>query len=306
MNTIDTAQNTARSIDLHAAKSHYYLGVAWVQRVQLVLLVLNAISWPILIYWKPDLKVYSALAAIVLPLLEILLLECIQKNWKSTAAKIQEVFDCDVLGLPWNTFKVGDRPNEEDIALGVQRFAHSRGDREMLMRWYEFDFSDLPVEHARLICQRANAWWDSELRNYYAFTIPLVTVLIVVSAISVGVIAGLHVETLILAIGAPLSPIVMWLIRETIKQNAAASDGKRVVRHLDSIIAKVIAGHVDKTYLDSEARLLQDEIYERRRSQTVNSQWLYWRKRDLFQDRMKAAGKQKIDEMRTAALRKSS
>ena len=90
MNTIDTAQNTARSIDLHAAKSHYYLGVAWVQRVQLVLLVLNAISWPILIYWKPDLKVYSALAAIVLPLLEILLLECIQKNWKSTAAKIQE------------------------------------------------------------------------------------------------------------------------------------------------------------------------------------------------------------------------
>lgn len=300
MNSIQKEQNSARSITLHAAKSHYYAAAERTQTAQLIILVANALFWPAFLAWKPEFKIWSALAALVIPAVELAVIEPLQKKWKTCGARIQEAFDCGILGLTWNDFKVGDHAREEDIASGAAKFKKAKGDETMLKDWYTFDFGDLPISHARLVCQRANAWWDSELRGKYITVIKWTVCGLGLAALVIGIATGLTVEKLILAVTAPITPICMWGIKEVRKQSAVVSDGERVVRHLDSVWRRVSSGLLTEQELEIESRSLQNEIYDRRKGNAVNPQWLYWKKRDEFQKLMVEAGKQLLADYRRA------
>jgi hypothetical protein len=300
MNSIQEDQNSTRNLSLQAAKSYYYITAERIQTLQLIVLVANALFWPAFLAWKPDLKVWSALAALLIPVMEVAVLDRLQKKWRTCAAKIQEMFDCDVLRLAWNEFKVGDRPLKEEIALGVSKFRSAKGSEETLKDWYAFDFADLPNSHARLVCQRANAWWDSELRQkYIAFIVWSVGGLGLLSLI-IGVATGITVEKLILAVIAPITPICIWGIKEAQKQSSVVSDGERVVKHLDSLWRQICSGAETEQELEIESRSLQNEIFDRRRGNAVNPQWLYWKKRNEFQALMVEAGSQLVADYRKA------
>ena len=168
------------------------------------------------------------------------------------------------------------------------------------MDWYTFDFDDLPLSHARLICQRANAWWDSELREKYIWLIAGSICGLGLIALVIGIATHLTVEKFILAIVAPITPICMWGIKEVQKQSSAVSAGKRVVRHLDSIWRALCSGTKTDHELEIESRSLQNEIYDRRIGNAVNPQWLYWTKRDKYQALMIVAANQLIADYRKA------
>lgn len=70
--------------------------------------------------------------------------------------------------------------------------------------------------------------------------------------------------------------------------------GDGLAHAFDMIVnERIYCSTSDTMNVPHEGSLLQDEIFERRRSQSVNSQWLYWRERDAFHARMKAAGQKK-------------
>src|SRR5438876_419071 len=94
MNNIQEDQNSTRNLSLQAAKSYYYATAEKAQTLQLIVLVANALFWPVFLAWRPDLKVWSALAALLIPVMEVAVLERLQKKWRTCAAKIQEIFDC--------------------------------------------------------------------------------------------------------------------------------------------------------------------------------------------------------------------
>jgi hypothetical protein len=300
MNTIHQDQNSQRSITLHAAKSHFYAAAEKAQTIQLVILVANALFWPAFLAWQPELKVWSALAALLIPAIELALIEPLQKKWKTCGAKIQEMFDCALFELNWNDFKVGDRAREEDIASGAAKFRKAKKDESKLLDWYTFDFRDLPVAHARLICQRANAWWDTELRGKYISLICWTICGLGLVALVIGIGTGLTLEKLILAVIAPITPICMWGIKEVRKQSSVVSEGERVVRHLDSIWRRLCSGKPTEKELEIESRSLQNEIFDRRKGSAVNPQWLYWKKRDEFQKLMVEAANQLLADYRNA------
>jgi hypothetical protein len=304
MNRILQEQNTARSINLQAAKSYFYTVAERTQTVQLVILVANALFWPLFLAVKPEMKVWSALAALLIPMLEVALIEPLQKRWKTCGAKMQEVFDCMVLQLGWNDFKVGEVPREEYVVAGANKFRLAKRDESKLNDWYTFDFSDLPTVHARLVCQRANAWWDSELRGVYMSLIRWSVGGLALLALIIGIAAGLTVERLILAVVAPLTPICMWGLRETRKQSSIILDGERLVKRVDSLWRLACEWSITDQELEAESRSLQNEIYDRRRSSAVNPQWLYWRKRDEFQTLMVESANQRLAEYRQALLEK--
>ena len=300
MNSIHQDQNSQRSITLHAAKSHFYTAAERTQTIQLIILVANALFWPAFLAWKPEFKVWSALAALLIPSIELALIEPLQKKWKTCGAKIQEMFDCDLFELNWNEFKVGDRAREEDIASGAAKFRKAKGDETKLQDWYSFTFSDLPVSHARLICQRANAWWDTELRGKYIAGIFCSICALGLIALFIGLATGLTVEKFILVVVAPITPICMWGIKEVRKQSSVISEGERVVRHLESLWRRVCSGKPSERELDIESRSLQNEIFDRRKGNAVNPQWLYWKKRDEFQKLMVEAANQLLADYRKA------
>lgn len=298
MNTIHQEQNLERSIELQTASSSYYVAAEKLQTFQLAVLIVNALVWPIVLAWIPEMKVWSALAALLIPAAELTIIEPLQKKWKTYGAKIQELFDCSVLRIAWNDFKVGERPREEDIVWGAANFRKSKRDEGKLTDWYSFSFSDLPVFHARLICQRANTWWDSELRERYVSLIGWGVCGLGILALIIGIVTGLTVDKLILAVVAPISPICMWGIKEARKQSLVVSEGLRIVRQFDSIWLKICSGLDMEHELDIESRSFQNEIYDRRRGNAVNPQWLYWKKRDEFQQLMIAAGNQLLTDYR--------
>jgi hypothetical protein len=210
------------------------------------------------------------------------------------------MFDCALFELNWNDFKVGDRAREEDIASGAAKFRKAKKDESKLLDWYTFDFRDLPVAHARLICQRANAWWDTELRGKYISLICWTICGLGLVALVIGIGTGLTLEKLILAVIAPITPICMWGIKEVRKQSSVVSEGERVVRHLDSIWRRLCSGKPTEKELEIESRSLQNEIFDRRKGSAVNPQWLYWKKRDEFQKLMVEAANQLLADYRNA------
>jgi SMODS-associating 4TM effector domain len=300
MNTIHQDQNSSRSTTLQAAKSCFYSAAEKTQTVQLLILVANAIFWPVFLAWKPEMKVWSALTALLIPSIELALIEPLQRKWKTCGAKIQEMFDCGLFALGWNDFKIGDHAREEDIASGAAKFRKAKGDEAKLQDWYTFNFPELPVSHARLICQRANAWWDSELRENYISIIRWSVCVLCILSLVVGLATGFTVEKLILAVIAPITPICMWGIKEVRKQASVISEGKRVVKHLESLWRRACSGQVSEDELEDESRSLQNEIYDRRKGNAVNPQWLYWKKRDEFQKLMVEAANQFLADYRKA------
>jgi hypothetical protein len=304
MNSIQEDQNSARNLSFQASKSYYYAIAEKAQTLQLIVLVANALFWPAFLAWKPDLKVWSALAALLIPGMELVVIERLQKKWRTCGAKIQEMFDCSVLRLPWNEFKVGEPPREEEIAFGVSKFRSAQGNEATLRDWYAFDFADLPNSHARLVRQRANAWWDSELRQKYIVIIVCSISALGLLSLVVGIATGITVEKLILAVIAPITPIVMWGIKEVQKQSCVVSDGERVVKHLDSLWRQICSRSATEQELEIESRSLQNEIYDRRKGNAVNPQWLYWKKRNEFQKLMVEAGNQLVSDYREAKVEK--
>ncbi len=299
MNSIAEEQNSQRSLDLAAAKSHLYALTDNLQTAQIAALVLNALVWPPLLAWKPSLTVWSAFSALVIPLAEVSVLEPLQKRWKACAAKIQEQFDCSLFRLVWNDLKVGLKAREESIARYASAYRRHHTDAA-LYDWYSFDFFDLPVSHARLICQRANAWWDVELRSNYCALIKWSIAGLAVLALIIAIATGLTVEKFILAVIAPLTPICLWALKETKKQSLVASEGVRLVEYLESAWSSLCKGTVSEGEVESVSRSLQDEIYGRRSENAVNPQWLYRKKRDQFQKLMIAAANQLLSDYRGA------
>lgn len=287
-------QNGSRALKQLAAKTVLYQRVQTVQFFQALLPILNAIVWPILLWAKPDLGVWSTLCGFAIPLLDEAVLDHFQNEWRTTAAKIQELFDCELFELDWNEMKLGPRPPEETIAEYGRKLGSST---DGLLDWYTFQFADLPVQFARIICQRSNCWWDAKLRRRYALLLVFSLVGLGVFAFLLAVASNLTLQTFVTAVMAPLAPAFIWGLRERRGQLRAADDGEILLNHAESLWEKA-AGGESHELLNIVSRSLQDGIYERRRSSPVNPPFIYRSLRGEYQTLMIDAGQRKIDEFR--------
>lgn len=299
-NNIFSEQNSTRKLDQLAAKSHLYARTEKTQLAQAILPVINAIFWPPMIAWNPELKVWSALSGFAVPLLDAVLLEPLQKSWRLQAAKIQELFDCELLGLPWNVIKAGEQLTEECIAECAQKFKIKDGNESRLRNWYSFQFEDLPLSLSRLICQRSNCWWDAKLRRLYANILIGVVSLLAVIAFVVSLASGLTLEKFVLAVVAPIAPVCLWGIREINRQRSAADEGDRLLRHAELVLSAGYEGKLGGPELEKASRDLQNEIYDRRRNSPSNPAWLYFLQRTEYQQLMVKGADELIAKYRAA------
>jgi len=297
-NNIGIIQNTKHGIDLQAAKSHLYSLAEKLQYLQMILPFMNAILWPPLLFFFPDFKVWATFCGFIIVFLDTLVFETLQKKWKLLAAKVQENFDCEVLHIAWNSFKVGVKPTEETVTEHADKYRLKGGDESVLKDWYTFDFDNLPISLARIICQRSNFWWDSKLRRSYS-TLLLTTVIVLsIFSFAIGIASKITVDTFVLAIIAPLAPFYLWSIREMRRQQNTAEEGERLLQESENQWKLEIDGKQYKQDPESRARELQDEIFLRRKNAPVNPSWLYRRKRDQYQHLMIKGANELISEFR--------
>jgi len=290
-NQILIAQNAPRQLERLAAKTLLYGRAEVIQWIQAILPSLNALIWPPVLAWKPDLKVWAAFCGLILPSLDSFGLDAMQKRLKLLAAKIQELFDCEVLAIDWNKLKVSDPPTHETVVAAASSFG---GDRSKLVDWYPNNIAPLPVHLARIVCQRSNCWWDAQLRRNYGWSIIGVLCVAAVLALTIGLIRGMTLESFVLGVVAPLAPAFLWGIREYKRQMETADESERLLRSAEAMYDRAISNLDAPEASTNASRNLQDQIFDRRRTNPVNPSFWYGRKRLRYQEQMERGAEEMV------------
>ncbi len=230
------------------------------------LLIMVSILLPVMGVWLvpqvPEIQPYLALASLILLVMETALFDRIQKDRLKRGAKLQEQFDTDVFGLPWNRFVAGALVEHEDVRklsakpLSDKREAHFQA-------WYEVCIGRLPLHLARLIGQRTNISYDARLRRRYGDWLLTLTLLFGVTLLYTGLYKGLQFPDLIMTLVVPFLPVLTWALRERVQQANAAISLTYLNGEWNKIWSKALEG-ADAAAVTAESRSLQDAIYQHR------------------------------------------
>ena len=297
MNDIPDKQNTKASLDLLAAQRQSYADAKTVLAAQVFVLLAVPVASAIAVAIDPDLRVWGAFAGLVLALLDASVLDPWQKACRDRGAGTQELFDCSVLSMTWNPWVGGTEPDREDVHAAASRFdeRNPKG-REQLRDWYPTKVASLPLHLARVICQRANCKWDSKLRRYYSNAVMLAVAAVSVAVVALGLLRDMSLEHVVLAMLAPLTPALLWAIREVVRQNEAVRSADKL-KDRGTAFWERAKRELGEAACGSESRQFQDAIFLHRRKSPFVFDWFYWLFKNRFEKQMYASAEQMISEV---------
>jgi hypothetical protein len=246
----------------------------------------------------PLIKVYVALWGIGLWLIDILFLSKYQKELKEKAAIIQERFDCEVLSLPWNPLKANNSIDHELIKEYSDKYNNSKLPMPSIRDWYPTSVQHLPLALGRLVCQRANCWWDSSQRRRYAKLLAITLLVVVLGMFTVGLLANLILENFILIIGIPLMPAITLVTRQFNEHREAADRLDKLKIYTDKLWQDAVAG-LDEDILLTRSRTLQDEIFDGRKRNAPIFDWMFRHLRRDYESQMNHGSEELVEEARS-------
>ncbi|HEY0958263.1 MAG TPA: S-4TM family putative pore-forming effector [Novosphingobium sp.] len=299
MNTIPARQNMESALKQLHARQWTYVIANRLMVAQIVLTVLVPITGAVLTLCFPAVRPHFAALALVVLVLDTVLLDRQYKAVLKRGAKLGEKFDSLVLGLPWNAFIAGDESESEDVYAAASAWRKRHTD-EKLLDWYPIASGELPLALGRIVCQRTNLRYDSQLRRSYG-TIILVTVgLVALSLIVVGLVQDLNMTAWVLTL-APATPLLSWAGREFYRQRDTAEQLEDLTKKARGFWKRALEGACDEDRCLKESRELQDAIYLRRSTSPLIIPFLYRIKRLGLEDQMNEAANNFLEEYRAKA-----
>jgi hypothetical protein len=243
----------------------------------------------------PAVRSYAALWGIGVTLLDLVALDRWQKSLKEKAARIQELFDCDVLQLPWQELK-GQRPEAELVAEGSSRYCRADPRYEAIRDWYAPAVRQLPIHLARLVCQRSSCWWDAKLRRRYSVSVLAALGLFSTLIIGLSLRQGATLENFILTGITPLIPAITLAIKQFFEHNEAAAGADRLRDFSQKLWGDALHGRLAVEEVTSQSSQLQDEIFDHRRQSPLIFDWIYQRLRNEHEDLMNKGAEALVQE----------
>lgn len=294
-NGIVSRQNQPDSIRLLAAQRKLYSRVKRFAGWQTLLAVLTPLASAVAVTVEPKLDVWAAFVGIIVALLDTIWLDPRQSALRGLGAKVQEKFDCTVLQLEWNTALAGKPPSPEEIHAAAKNYRTSRG--APLENWYPTSLSSIPLYQARVICQRTNCWWDSELRRRYGTWVVSTVVVLVLIVFTLGLVKGMSLQSFVLAVLAPLLPAVQWAARERTRQIETAKESDRLREYSESVWEDIVRGKSLEREIVRCSRELQDGILVRRREGAAIFDWVYRCLRRKQEEQMNVGAQAMLDQI---------
>jgi len=294
MNLIATKQNEQKQLERLAAQRELYSSAKKYHIFQITLTVILPIVFAFTSFKLVNISVFAAIFGVLSFLIDIAFIEPIIDRKKNKAAKIQELFDCDVLELEKSPLKTVDDIKVEEVLSYYDAHIKIASNIEKIRDWYSPSVSSLPLHIARILCQRTNCWWDSKLRVNYSSFLKFLGV-IVFSIILIGsYIADLSLINFTLTISS-LIPFFQFSIKQYNDNIETASRLDRLVSFSGFLWEKALSRFpIDE--ITGDARKLQDEIYEHRRKSPLILDFIYKRFRDKDELLMNRSSKMLVDE----------
>lgn len=285
MNAIPRQQNSELQLQRLAAQRQLYATAKTIFAWQLVVSGPIAVILALLVNLSPSLKGFAALWGILVTVCDVAWLTPWQKRLRTRAAGVQEAFDCDVLGLPWDELKGGKKPDPELVKEQADKYKRWSWSMPPLTDWYAKGVECLPLHIARLVCQRSNCWWDAKQRRRYAITVIAGMAIIFVSTLFLAMSGGLSLEEFVLKVVAPLSPALLLGYRQFTEQMEAATRLDKLKEHAERIWNQALNGK-NEGEMSKASRSLQDEILENRRKSPLIFDALFKRLRRDYEIQM--------------------
>lgn len=164
-----------------------------------------------------------------------------------------------------------------------------------LRDWYAPSVESLPLYIGRLVCQRSNCSWDSRLRRRYAVLVIAAMAVLCVTILVLSFEQNYTLKDFVLKVIAPLAPAFGLGYRQFTEQKAAASRLDDLKAHCDGLWDAALDGE-DEHEVTARSRVLQDEIFESRRSSPLVFDRVFTWLRASFESHMNYAADELVDE----------
>lgn len=297
-NSIPIKQAMPEHVALLRARDRTYRNAKAIQGVFVTLSIVLPIVSVALAANYPAVKPYLALIGLALLMLDTALLDPMQKDLVKRGAKLQEEFDTKVLCLPENRFVTGTSVDHEEVRAGSAKPLSQ--ERETQIRcWYEPCVGSVPIEFARLICQRTNIIYDSRLRRKYGGWLLYATIAFGFVLAVVGLVLGLSFSELLLTIAVPYMPVMSWTLREYRRQTDTAVSLESLKAEFGKLWSQAVSGTTSEA-LERGAREVQDAIYRHRVSSPLVFDWVYYRLRAFNEDQAHHAAERLVQQVQSA------
>jgi len=202
---------------------------------------------------------------------------------RQNAACVQELFDCDVLDLPWNKVCCGPQLGPEDIKKYADKHLKRVGNYDKLKTWYAETIKDVDGPAAKVICQRSNFAYDAAIRRSFLFW---------VAGISLGILIGVLVIALLLNASArsivsmslfPILPILLFAGKLIKEHRTSLQNLDSLSSAITSLWTEVLGGNANDN-MNATLRQIQDKIYQNRKTSPLIPEWFYdWKRPGLEQ-----------------------
>ena len=296
MNSFKLKQNTETSLRRLAAQSFLYSFAKKIFAIQVILSVPIIVILSFLTLSFPQVKIISATWAILLTLFDLLFLKNYIKTLKRKAANIQELFDCDVLGIEWQEIKIEIIPSVDEIFEYSNEYKRKEGNYDKLVNWYPLQIDELPSIGIQIICQYLNCWWDLKLRKKYTNSLIIILVVFFLIILVLGLINGITLADFILLFILPIMPAMILGIRQINDNKEFIHKAEKVKRIAHSLWVTILSNKFSEKKLHQKIRRLQDEIYDRRCQNPLIFDFIYWRLRSTQEREMVEIAKELILE----------
>lgn len=261
-NKIPERQDEPAQIKVLAARQQTYAVATKLLLAQLLLNIGLPVVGAAVALTVPEVRPHVAAIALAAIIFDALLIDRHQRVLLKRAAKIGEEYDCVVLELPWDHFTVGDKVEAEDIHRGATAYTKRRTVEE-LRSWYPTEAGEVPLHLGRIICQRANLRYDSELRRSFGSCLLYSSLGVILAFVTIALWRDSTLTAWVITM-APVTPFLSWAAREYYRQSDAADTLDVLRKEARSLWDKCLNNDCDIDECTTRSRELQSAIFLRR------------------------------------------
>lgn len=282
---IASRQDEPRDFLLMEARQWRWKVASRWQVAQLILVVALPAILAILGLVCPTAKPAVSFLAVLITLIDVTLLDRQYRKSLKTAARMSELLDISLFKLPWNSLAAGSKPDIEDVERAA-RLGRDLPDAPYWKGWYSSYVDRVPMPLARLICQRTNLVYDSDLRKIYIICLTSVVLVVCATVISIGLKSSATFGDFVLSAWVPASPLAIWALREGWRQRDAVEANLPVKAEVERLLGLAVSNQRSMAELEADSRLLQNSIFVRRSSTPLLFPGIYRIRRNKSEDAM--------------------
>ncbi|MEH6765756.1 MAG: S-4TM family putative pore-forming effector [Aequorivita antarctica] len=295
MNQIPVNQNSQKQLERLAAQRELYSSSKRLHVFQILITVIIPIILAIVSGLIQEFAPFAAIYGIGVFVLDISFIDPLISRKKTKAAKIQELFDCDVLEIPKSPLKTVDDITVEEVLTHYNAHIKVKTNVEKIKNWYSPSVGKLSIRTARILCQRTNCWWDSKLRNRYSDFLKYISIIVFLLLLFYSLIINMAILNFILILST-LVPFFQFCIKQANENKEAANRSKELVLYSVQIWNNALKNTCNDQTMIVDSRRLQDEIFEHRKKSPLILNFFYKIFRDKDEELMNRTNEILIQE----------